>query len=109
MNTLHEIEAAVAALTESQQKELLRHLEERFRDHKQPTQRLPLVPPSRDSITQEDIDDALARPDASVRPIAEIFEELSSQIPLEEWAELPTDGAEQHDHYLYGLPKRTNP
>ena len=45
----------------------------------------------------------------SVRPIAEIFEELSSQIPLEEWAELPTDGAEQHDHYLYGSPKRTNP
>jgi len=44
----------------------------------------------------------------SVRPIAEIFEELSSQIPLEEWAELPTDGAEQHDHYLHGSPKRTN-
>ena len=36
------------------------------------------------------------------RRISEIFEELSSQIPLEEWAELPRDGAEQHDHYLYG-------
>ena len=42
------------------------------------------------------------------RPISEIFEELSSQIPLEEWAKLPRDGAEQHDHYLYGSPKRTN-
>ena len=42
------------------------------------------------------------------RPISEIFEELSSQIPLEEWAELPQDGAEQHDHYLYGSPKRSN-
>ena len=42
------------------------------------------------------------------RPISEIFEELSSQIPLDEWAELPQDGAEQHDHYLYGSPKRTN-
>jgi Tfp pilus assembly protein PilN len=42
------------------------------------------------------------------RPISEIFQELSSQIPLEEWAELPRDGAEQHDHYLYGLPKRSN-
>jgi len=43
------------------------------------------------------------------RPIGEIFEELSSQIPMEEWAELPRDGAEQHDHYLYGSPKRSNP
>ena len=42
------------------------------------------------------------------RPISEIFEELSSQIPLEEWAELPQDGADQHDHYLYGSPKRSN-
>lgn len=42
------------------------------------------------------------------RPIGEIFEELSSQIPFEEWAELPRDGAEQHDHYLYGSPKRSN-
>jgi hypothetical protein len=50
-----------------------------------------------------------SQPLGFARPIAEIFEELSSQIPLEEWAELPTDGAEQHDHYLYGSPKRTNP
>lgn len=42
------------------------------------------------------------------RPISEIFVELSSQIPLEEWAELPRDGAEQHDHYLYSSPKRSN-
>jgi len=43
-----------------------------------------------------------AAPESTHRPISEIFEELSSQIPLEEWAELPRDGAEQHDHYLYG-------
>ena len=42
------------------------------------------------------------------RPIWEIIVELSSQIPLEEWAKLPADGAEQHDHYLYGSPKRNN-
>jgi hypothetical protein len=42
------------------------------------------------------------------RPIWEIIQELSSQIPIEEWAELPADGAEQHDHYLYGSPKRNN-
>ena len=50
----------------------------------------------------------LAQPESTHRPIGEIFEELSSQIPLEEWAELPVDGAEQHDHYLYGSRKRSN-
>jgi hypothetical protein len=51
------------------------------------------------------------KPDASetVRPIWEIIAELSAEIPLEEWAKLPTDGAEQHDHYLYGSPKRSKP
>ena len=47
-------------------------------------------------------------PESTRQPISEIFEELSSQIPLEEWAELPQDGAEQHDHYLYGSPKRNS-
>lgn len=41
-----------------------------------------------------------------VRPLWEIAEEISSQVLLEEWAKLPTDGAEQHDHYLYGSPKK---
>jgi len=50
----------------------------------------------------------LAQPESTRRPISEIFEELSSQIPIEEWAELPHDGAEQHDHYLYGSSKRSN-
>jgi hypothetical protein len=49
------------------------------------------------------------QPVAITRPIGSIFEELSSQIPLIEWAELPKDGAEQHDHYLYGSPKQTTP
>ncbi len=41
------------------------------------------------------------------KPISAIFEDLSNEIPLEEWQELPTDGAENHDHYLYGAPKKT--
>jgi hypothetical protein len=43
-----------------------------------------------------------------VRPLWEIVDEISAQVPLEEWQKLPTDGAEQHDHYLYGSPKRDN-
>jgi hypothetical protein len=43
------------------------------------------------------------------RPIWAIFEELSRQVSPKEWQKLPPDGAEQHDHYLYGTPKRNNP
>ena len=42
------------------------------------------------------------------KPILAIFENLSNEISLAEWSELPTDGAENHDHYLYGTPKKTN-
>ncbi|MBD1869417.1 hypothetical protein H6F95_19345 [Cyanobacteria bacterium FACHB-471] len=33
-------------------------------------------------------------------------ESLVSDIPSESLEKLPHDGAAQHDHYLYGLPKR---
>ncbi len=40
------------------------------------------------------------------KPIWEEFEEIAATIPHEEWQKLPVDGAEQHDHYIYGTPKR---
>ena len=40
------------------------------------------------------------------KPISEVFEEIRKGVPNEEWDKLPVDGAEQHDHYIYGLPKR---
>jgi hypothetical protein len=40
------------------------------------------------------------------KPIWERIIERSAAIPDEEWAKLPADGAEQHDHYIYGTPKR---
>ena len=40
------------------------------------------------------------------KPIWEVFEEIANSIPEEEWAKLPVDGAEQHDHYIHGTPKR---
>ncbi len=40
------------------------------------------------------------------RPIWEVITEISSQIPEEEWAKLPSDGSINHDHYLYGSPKK---
>jgi hypothetical protein len=40
------------------------------------------------------------------RTVLEIFEEGINDIPLEEYEKLPIDGASEHDHYLYGSPKR---
>ena len=43
---------------------------------------------------------------AAHTPIWERIIERSAAIPAEEWDKLPTDLAEQHDHYLYGTPKK---
>ena len=40
------------------------------------------------------------------RPIWEAFEEFADQLPETIADTLPTDGAAQVDHYLYGSPKR---
>ena len=44
------------------------------------------------------------RPD---RPVWQMVEELLKEIPVDDQERMPTDGAEQHDHYIYGTPKRT--
>jgi hypothetical protein len=40
------------------------------------------------------------------RHIAEVIREIWRDLPDEARAKLPTDGAAQVDHYVYGLPKR---
>jgi antitoxin component of MazEF toxin-antitoxin module len=40
------------------------------------------------------------------QPIWEEILDLVKDIPPEELDKLPTDGASQHDHYIYGTPKR---
>jgi Arc/MetJ-type ribon-helix-helix transcriptional regulator len=40
------------------------------------------------------------------KPIWEVADELRKSVLSEEWANLPVDGATQHDHYIYGTPKR---
>lgn len=41
-----------------------------------------------------------------LRPIWEVILENMKDVPPEEFARLPKDGASEHDHYLYGSPKR---
>jgi len=45
-------------------------------------------------------------PKAEARPIWEVMLDNIEGISPEEFAKLPKDGASEHDHYLYGHPKR---
>ena len=38
-----------------------------------------------------------------------MIEDLTKDIPEEEWAKIPTDLSYNHDHYLYGAPKKKIP
>lgn len=38
--------------------------------------------------------------------LLEMTKQAIASIPESEWSKLPTDGAAEHDHYLYGSPKR---
>ncbi|MDY6783921.1 MAG: hypothetical protein SW833_15485 [Cyanobacteriota bacterium] len=40
------------------------------------------------------------------KPIWEVAREITRDMTEEEIRNLPSDGAEQHDHYIYGIPKR---
>jgi hypothetical protein len=41
----------------------------------------------------------------SLPPFLQFAEEISAQIPREEWEKLPNDLSKNLDHYLYGSPK----
>jgi hypothetical protein len=40
------------------------------------------------------------------RHIADIIRENMQDVPPEAMAKMPLDGASEHDHYIYGWPKR---
>jgi predicted lipid carrier protein YhbT len=40
--------------------------------------------------------------------LLELMERLTANMTEEEIDQLPKDGAEQHDHYIYGIPKTTS-
>lgn len=48
------------------------------------------------------------RPEVTLayKPISQEIEDLTANIPDAEFLKLPVDGAEQLDHYVYGLPRR---
>jgi plasmid stability protein len=42
------------------------------------------------------------------RHISDVIHEIMSDVPPEMMATMPTDGASEHDHYLYGWAKRNS-
>jgi len=44
--------------------------------------------------------------DSPTRHISQIIRENMRDVPPDVLAQLPTDGASEHDHYIYGLPKK---
>jgi hypothetical protein len=60
-----------------------------------------LIEPEKDAHKEHN--DCAVTADSS---IWEVIDEIMRSVPEEARQRLPADGAEQHDHYLYGSPKR---
>jgi plasmid stability protein len=54
-------------------------------------------------VLEHDLEEA---PTPPRRRIWDVIPERMKQLPPEDLAALPRDGASQIDHYVYGLPKR---
>jgi hypothetical protein len=67
---------------------------------------------STDALVREALDNILADaldqepPTRETRPIWEVILDNMKDVPPEEFEKLPKGGASEHDHYLYGHPKR---
>ncbi|MEO6725821.1 MAG: hypothetical protein ABIU20_09710 [Blastocatellia bacterium] len=53
-----------------------------------------------------DFTEELAQAEQSGQTFWEMAQECIKDVPPEAFDELPTDGALNHDHYLYGAPKK---
>ena len=61
---------------------------------------------SAEEYVQEVVNRDLKSTDQPRRHISEVIAEIMSDVPPEVFERLPRDGASEHDHYLYGSPKR---
>jgi hypothetical protein len=64
------------------------------------------IAPDRTATPDEPRPSAPPEAAAATKPIWERILERTAAIPDEEYDKLPVDGAEQHDHNIYGTPKR---
>src|SRR5438128_5470153 len=64
--------------------------------------------PGSQLIAEEDERGILLRASGE-KPLWQILSEAAESLPPDVLKNLPADGAEQHDHYIYGTPKRGRP
>jgi hypothetical protein len=57
--------------------------------------------------TQEDSQTA-SQTTKTGKSIWQIADDFTRDLPQDDLSKLPADGAEQHDHYIYGTPKTTS-
>ena len=57
------------------------------------------------SLAHEEPTDTIPEPRRE-RSFGEIAATLLADVPEEVFTRLPSDGATQHDHYIYGTPRR---
>ena len=62
------------------------------------------VAPGAELVAEVQVDRIVVAPKRP--PIWERIIAMTADAPPEELAKVPTDSAAQHDHYLYGTPKR---
>ncbi len=65
------------------------------------------LPSDEQAKTLEFVENLEKKVSEASRPIWEVIGEISSQIPDEDWAEIPSDASVNLDHYLYGSPKKS--
>ncbi|MEM6597599.1 MAG: hypothetical protein AAF810_24085 [Cyanobacteria bacterium P01_D01_bin.36] len=70
------------------------------------TQRLKLAQ-AQENIKNIETAEAEENAQWSGKSILQIADELNAGVPAEEIAQHPKDGAAEHDHYIYGTPKRS--
>lgn len=56
-------------------------------------------------VAEQRPDGLLLRPTPE-KSLLQLFDEAIAALPPEVVAQWPRDGAEEHDHYIYGTPKK---
>jgi len=61
---------------------------------------------SAEQYARQVLEQALEAPGPRRRHISDVITERMKRVPSAVFERLPADGASQHDHYIYGLPKK---
>lgn len=63
-----------------------------------------LSPNERDEVLRY-VDELLSKRNRKMT-LGEKISALSAEVSDDVWEKIPPDGSEQHDHYIYGTPKK---